>query len=126
MNKLVTNGRITIWLLLVQEFNITILDRPRKQNTIANFLSRIQKENNDQPIEDKFPDEYILAVSTKSPWFGDISNYLTTGKLPSYLSPREKRKVIQISESYSWINEELYKTRPDLIIRRCVREYEVP
>ena len=30
MNKPVTNGRITRWLLLLQEFNITILDRPGK------------------------------------------------------------------------------------------------
>jgi hypothetical protein len=28
----------------------------------------------------------------------------------------EKKEVIQISASYSWINEELYKTGPDLII----------
>ena len=56
MNKSVTNGRITRWLLLLQEFNITILDRPGKQNKIVDFLSRIQNENNDQPIEDRFPD----------------------------------------------------------------------
>ena len=28
MNKPITNGRITRWLLLMQEFNITVLDRP--------------------------------------------------------------------------------------------------
>eukprot|EP00253_Pinus_taeda_P031239 PITA_31239 len=41
MKKPVTNGRVTIWLLLLQEFNITVLDRPGKQNTVADFLSRI-------------------------------------------------------------------------------------
>eukprot|EP00253_Pinus_taeda_P012551 PITA_12551 len=41
MNKPVTNGRVTRWLLLLQEFNITVLDRPGKQNTEADFLSRI-------------------------------------------------------------------------------------
>ena len=30
LNKPFTNGRITRWLLLLQEFNITILDRPEK------------------------------------------------------------------------------------------------
>lgn len=93
-----------------------ILDWPRKQNTVANFLSRIQNDNNDVPVEDNFPDEYLFAVSTKSPWFADIANYLATWKLPSYLSPREKKKVIQISAYYSWINEEFYKTEPNLII----------
>lgn len=76
-------------------------------------------------IEDNFPDEYLFLVPTKCPWFADIANHLATGKLPSYLSPREKMKVIQISASYSWINEELYKAWPYLIIRRCAREDEV-
>lgn len=30
MNKIITNGRVTRWLLLLQEFNITLLDRPGK------------------------------------------------------------------------------------------------
>jgi len=68
------------------------------------------------PVEYNFPNEYLFEISTKSPWFVDIANYLATRKLPSYLSPREKRKIIQISASYSWINVELYKTGLDLII----------
>jgi len=41
MNKPITNGRVTKWLLLLQEFNIIVLDRPGKQNTVVDFLSRI-------------------------------------------------------------------------------------
>jgi len=41
------------------------------------------------------------------------------------LFPREKRKIIQESARYSWITNELYKTRPDIMIRRCVREDEM-
>jgi len=125
MNKPITNVKITKWLLLLQEFNITILDRSGKQNTIADFLSRIQNDNNNVPVEDNFLDEYLFVVSIKSPWFADISNYWATWKLLPYLSPREKRKAIQTSASYSWIDAELYKTRPNLIIRRCVREDEI-
>jgi hypothetical protein len=40
MNKPVTNPRVTIWLLLLQEFNINIIDRPGKDNLVADFLSR--------------------------------------------------------------------------------------
>lgn len=61
MNKLITNGRITRWLLLLQEFNITILDRLGKKNTVADFLSRIQNIKDNTPVEDKFPDEYLFA-----------------------------------------------------------------
>ena len=38
-NKPVTNGRVTRWLILLQEFDITIKDRPRKENHVADFLS---------------------------------------------------------------------------------------
>ena len=39
MKKPVTNARVTRWLLLLQEFDITIIDTPRKENVVADFLS---------------------------------------------------------------------------------------
>eukprot|EP00253_Pinus_taeda_P028720 PITA_28720 len=94
MNKPVTNGRVTRWLLLLQEFNITVLDRPWKQNTVADYLSRIQNTKEDSPVEDKFPNEYLFAVTTKTPWYADIAIYLVIGKLPPHLFPSERRKII--------------------------------
>ena len=38
-NKPITNGRVTRWLTLLQEFDITIKDQPGKENPIADFLS---------------------------------------------------------------------------------------
>jgi len=126
MNKPITNGRVTRWLLLLQEFNIIVLNRPGKQNTIANLLSRIQNTKEGCPLEDKFPDEYLFAVTTKTPWYADIANYLVTGKLAPHLFPSERRKIIQESSKYSWISNELSKTGPDLVIRRCIRSDEMP
>ena len=126
MKKPVTNGRVTRWLLLLQEFNITVLDRPGKQNTVVDFLSRIQNTKEDSLVEDKFPDEYLFAVTTKTPWYVDIANYLVTGKLPPHLFPGEKRKIIQESSKYSWISNELFKTGLDCVIRRFVQEDEMP
>ena len=97
MNKPITNGRVTRWLLLLQEFNITIIDKPGKENVVADFLSRINIGSDDLPINDDFPDEHLFAVSTHAPWFADIANYLATGKLPSHLSPHLKRRIIQQS-----------------------------
>eukprot|EP00253_Pinus_taeda_P025379 PITA_25379 len=126
MNKPITNGRVTRWLLLLQEFNITVLDRPGKENTVADFLSRIQNTKEDSSVEDKFPDEYLFEVTTKTPWYADIANYLVTGKLPPHLFPSEKRRIIQESSNYSWISNEFFKTGLDCVIRRCVREDEMP
>ena len=62
---------------------MTILDRPREQNIVVDFLSRIQNDNNDVCVEDNFLDEYIFVVSTQSPWFVDTANSFVSGKLPS-------------------------------------------
>eukprot|EP00253_Pinus_taeda_P007337 PITA_07337 len=125
MNRPVTNGRVTRWLHILQEFNIIVLDRPGKQKAVADFLFRIQNTKEDSPVEDKFPDEYLFAVTSKIPWYADMANYLVTGKLPPHSFPSERRKIIQESSKYSWISNELFKTRLDLVIRICVREDEM-
>ena len=71
MNKPLTSGRVTRWLLLLQEFNITIVDRPGKSNVVAHYISRLNNLGGVIPIDDDFPDEYLFSLSTKSPWFAD-------------------------------------------------------
>ena len=62
---------------MLQEFNITIIDRLGKENQVAHdFLSRLQTEGEDVLIYDDFPDEHLLAISIRVPWFVDIANYL--------------------------------------------------
>ena len=90
MNKWITNGRVIRWLLLLQEFNITILDRPGKQNTVVDFLSKLQNIKYNTPVEDQFPDEYLFSISTQTPWFADIANYLVSRKFPSIMNARDK------------------------------------
>ena len=92
---------------------------------MADFLSRINTSGEDVPVLDSFPDENLFAISIKSPWFADIANYLYSGKLPSYFSPREKRQVIKQSARYYWITRDLFYTGNDLIIRRCIRKDEI-
>jgi hypothetical protein len=55
-----------------------------------------------------------------------MENYLATRKLPSHLSPHEKRKIITQSANYSWVDHDFFRTGLILIIRRCVQEDEVP
>ena len=117
MNKPITNGRVTRWLILLQEFNITVIDRPGKENIVEDFLSRIQHEYGTKLVDDTFLDEYLFAVSVQTPWFVDIANYLTTRKIPNHLSPHEKCRIIVQSSNYSWVDNDLSRTGPDLIIR---------
>ena len=101
MNKPITNGRVTQWLLLLQYFNIIVIDRPGRENLVEYFLSHIQHDDGAKPIDDTFPDEHIFVVSVQTPWFADIANYIATRKLPNHLSPHKKRRVIVQSSNYS-------------------------
>eukprot|EP00253_Pinus_taeda_P033590 PITA_33590 len=89
VNKPLTNGRITRWLILFQEFDITIKDRPGKENLVVDFLSRMPAPVDPTAVEDQFPDEHLFAVTVKTPWYADVANYLAIGKLPKHLTPNE-------------------------------------
>jgi hypothetical protein len=89
MNKPITNGIVTRWSPLLQEFDITILDNPRKDNVVVDFLSKIKSNENEPLVEDSSPDEHLFAVSTNSPWFAYIANFLVAGKLLHHMNPKE-------------------------------------
>ena len=125
MNKPITNGRVTRWLLLLQEFNITIVDQPSRENLVAYFLSRIRHDDYAKRVDDTFLEEHLFADSVQSHWFAYIANYLATRKLPNHLFPHERHQIVIHSSSYSWVDNDLFRTGPDLIIRRCVWEDEM-
>ena len=53
---------------------------------MADFLSRINTYGENFPIVDSFPDENLFSISIQSPWFADIANYLSSGKMVLELS----------------------------------------
>jgi hypothetical protein len=70
MNKPDINGRMIRWFLLLQQFDLTILDKPGKQNVVAYFfLSRLTSPTEEGMIDDRFPDEHLFSISTQTPWF---------------------------------------------------------
>eukprot|EP00253_Pinus_taeda_P023619 PITA_23619 len=109
----------------IEEFDITIVDKPGKDNVVADFLLGLTIDENFIPTEDSFLDEYLFAISTYSLLYADITNYLFAGKFPQYLSSKEKRKIIQQSATYTWIDRNLYQIGPYFQISLCVREDEV-
>eukprot|EP00253_Pinus_taeda_P005467 PITA_05467 len=124
-NKPVTNARIIRWLILLQEFDITIKDRPGKENPVADFLSRIPKSIETAAVEDQFLDEHLFSVAVRTPWYADVANYLAVGKLPKHLTPQERKQIVQKSTRFSWIGGHLFHTGADMQIRRCIREDEI-
>ena len=94
MNKLVVIGRLARWLLLLQEFDITIIDKPGKSNIVVDYMSRLTIVDEDPTlIEDTFLDDHFFHMVTHTPWYVDIANYLAANRLPPHFSYKEKRKL---------------------------------
>jgi len=125
MNKPNVNACIIRWLLLLQQFDLTIVDKPGKENVVADFLSRLDLLVGEEGmVDDQMPDEHLFSISALSPWFANIENYLVSAQFPAYLSSKEKSKIVRKSAPFTWIGGNLFKLGPDQILRRCVREEE--
>ena len=72
--------RPTRWIILCQEFNLTIKDKKVVTNVVFDHLSRLVSETTSEglPIGDTFPYEKLFAP-VHCPWYADIVNYLVTG-----------------------------------------------
>lgn len=89
-------------------FGITILDKPRKDNVVIDFLSRLTVDDDCMSVEDSFPYEYIFAISAYSLRYADIANYLVAQRFTQHLSSRERKRIVQQSAIYSWVEGYLY------------------
>ena len=126
MNKPAITSRLARWLLLLQEFDITIIDKSGKSNIVVDYLSRLTiVDKGPTPIEDTFPNEHLFHITTHIPWYADIANYLATSRLPPQFSYKEKRKLAEKSFQYSWIDENLFYVGPNEVMRMCVRGDEI-
>ena len=72
-----TKPCLTRWILLCQEFKLTIKDKKRVESVVADHLSRLVLETTSEgfPIGDTFPDEQLFAI-VHCPWYAVIVNYL--------------------------------------------------
>ena len=88
-------ARLVQWILLLQEFDITIKDKKGTENVVANHLSRLTTNTkfNITPIDDYFHNESLLYVSTL-PWFANIVNFLISEQLPAHWSTQDKKKFL--------------------------------
>ena len=58
--------RLIRWVLLLQEFDIEIVDKPGAQNLVADHLSRLENGEKGNSLTDKFTGETLYAVTAGS------------------------------------------------------------
>uniref|UniRef100_A0A2N9H0L4 Reverse transcriptase/retrotransposon-derived protein RNase H-like domain-containing protein n=1 Tax=Fagus sylvatica TaxID=28930 RepID=A0A2N9H0L4_FAGSY len=93
LNKKDAKARLIRWILLLQEFNLSIKDKKGVENVVADHLSRLVVEDSleTMPIKDTFPDEQLFNIFYL-PWFADIVNFLVTGQISSHWTAQDKKK----------------------------------
>ena len=121
LSKQDTKPRLTRWILLCQEFNLTIKDKKGVENVVVDHLSRLVLEStsNDLPLGDSFLDEQLFAL-VHCPWYADIVNYLVTGQIPPQWTSQQKRKFLVDIKKYYFDDPYFFKYFPDQFTRRCV------
>ncbi|KAL0318296.1 UNVERIFIED_CONTAM: Retrovirus-related Pol polyprotein from transposon.6 [Sesamum angustifolium] len=62
LSKKESKPRLIRWILLLQEFDLTIKDRKGSENLVADHLSRLIREEDDTPICDSFLGERLFKM----------------------------------------------------------------
>jgi hypothetical protein len=120
--------RLIRWVLLLQEFDLHIVDRKGVENPIADNLSRLENISYDLvPVNDSFPNEQLASIkvtSRENPWYVDCANFIVPKYLPPTFIAQQRKKFFYDLRHYFWDDPQLYKEVVDGIKRRCAPEYE--
>src|SRR4051812_19087442 len=100
MTKKDSKPRLIRWVLLLQEFDLQIVDRKGADNPVVDNLSRMEDIPHDPiPFNDSFPDEQLVVVKVQShsdPWFADYANLSLQSFYPQVLHFSRGRNSSQI------------------------------
>ncbi|CAN6581475.1 unnamed protein product [Malus baccata var. baccata] len=124
LSKKEAKPRLIRWVLLLQEFDLEILDKKERENVVVDHLSRLVNASTDEadslPLQESFPDEQLLTVTHQVPWYADIANYLASGEIPSEFNYQQRKKFLSTVKHYFWDEPYIFKHCQDQIIRWCV------
>jgi hypothetical protein len=72
LSKKDAKPRLIRWILLLQEFDVAILDKKGSKYVVADHLSRMNREDDKELIEDKMKDDHLYRVLDKDTWMINI------------------------------------------------------
>ncbi|XP_070667526.1 uncharacterized protein [Malus domestica] len=104
LSKKDAKPRLIHRILLLQEFDLEIIDKKGSENMVADHLSRLiiptASKEDSLPLRESFPDEQLFAVQFHTPWFADIVNYLVKGVVHPDLTFQQKKKFLSDVKHY--------------------------
>ncbi|KAL4376234.1 hypothetical protein GQ457_02G040140 [Hibiscus cannabinus] len=122
LSKKDAKPRLIRWILLLQEFDIEIIDRKGTENQVADHLSRLENKDIADTADEIQEAEDLAEKST--PWYADFVNYIVSGILPHQLNYQGRKRFRHNAKGYFWDEPYLFKQYADQIIRRCIPEEE--
>nr|GEU70125.1 reverse transcriptase domain-containing protein [Tanacetum cinerariifolium] len=127
LSKQDAKPRLLRWVLILQEFDITIRDKKGSENLAAGHLSRLENPHKDvlenKDINENFPSETLRSLSSGStPWFVDIENFYAGNFVKKGLTSQQK--FFKDVKHYFWDDPYLFRICTDQIIHRCVHGRE--
>ena len=84
---------------------------------MVDHLSRMQIQGSDLPINDYLRDDTLLKVTSSSPWYENLVNFMVTGYIPL---GEDKKKLIHLSRFHLWDDPYLFKVCADSLLHRCI------
>jgi hypothetical protein len=84
VNKPNLSGRLARWLLFMEEFDINIIHRPRRQHGNVDGLTRAYEGVGDVSEDDDFPNAAIMSINAEETpkEYREIIQYLDGMKFP--------------------------------------------
>nr|GEU52729.1 reverse transcriptase domain-containing protein [Tanacetum cinerariifolium] len=105
LSKQDAKPRLIRWVLLLQEFDITIRDKKGTENLAADHLFRLENPHRDvfenKDINENFPLETLGKISSEStPWFADFANFHAGNFIVNGMSCVHSQKAYDILKAY--------------------------
>nr|GEZ70071.1 reverse transcriptase domain-containing protein [Tanacetum cinerariifolium] len=105
LSKQDAKPKLLRWVLLLQEFDITILDKKGSENLAADHLSRLENPHKDvcenKDINENFPLETLRSLySGSTPWFANIENFHAGNFIKKGLMSQQKNKFFKDVKHY--------------------------
>ncbi|XP_075483640.1 uncharacterized protein LOC142523795 [Primulina tabacum] len=122
MAKKDAKSRLIRWILLLQEFDLEIIDRKGIENQVADHLSRLENPSQDNEIiRDDFPDEQLFEVKSL-PWYADFVNYLSNFMGPFPVSFGNKYILVAVDYVSKWVEALACKTNDSRVVVQFLKK----
>ena len=80
----------------MQEFDLEIKDKKGSENVVLDHLRHLIQEEEILPLKEDFSNEQLLAITSSTPWYVHIVNFLSSRLIPKDLSRAKKGKLKRI------------------------------